>query len=98
MLHQMLPIVAIRLADTAKNYTVFDLSHKLRERGWVISAYTLPANAQEIAMMRIVVREHLSRDMVEILFEDIQKAIKALETGEKTTGNGSPPRKGQHVC
>ncbi|MCP5491684.1 MAG: glutamate decarboxylase [Chlamydiales bacterium] len=95
---QMLPIVAIRLTDDVKNYTVFDLSHKLRERGWVISAYTLPANAQDTAIMRIVVREHLSRDMVEILFADIQNAIKALETGQKTTGNGSSPRKGQHVC
>ncbi|MCK4935035.1 MAG: glutamate decarboxylase [Simkaniaceae bacterium] len=74
----MLPIVAVRLKETVKNFTVFDLSSKLRERGWVIAAYTLPQNAQEIAIMRIVVREHFSHDMAEILYKDINNACAVL--------------------
>lgn len=80
---KMLPIVAIRLNDNIKNYTVFDLSSKLRERGWVISAYTMPANAEDVAIMRIVVREHFSRDMADILYSDTMKACKELEVGHK---------------
>lgn len=75
---QMLPIVAVRLKDDIKNYTVFDLSAKLRERGWVMSAYTMPPNAEEIAIMRVVVREHFSKDMADILFKDIMEACDFL--------------------
>ena len=78
---QMLPIVAVSLKDSVKNFTVYDLSRKLRERGWVIPAYTMPENAQEVALMRIVVREHFSRDMADILHQDILNACEALETG-----------------
>ena len=88
---QMLPIVAMKLKSSVKNYTVFDLSHKLRERGWVISAYTLPPNAEHIAIMRVVVREHFSRDMAEILSADIQNACKELDKPTKT-----PPVKKGH--
>jgi glutamate decarboxylase len=94
---QSLPIVAMRLKDESKGYTVFDLSKKMRERGWVISAYTMPPNAQEVAIMRVVVKENFSHDMADILFQDIQDACKALEgKGEK------PPSKpeGRHhpIC
>lgn len=74
-----LPIVAMRLRDEQEPFTVFDLSDKLRERGWVVSAYTLPPNAQKIAIMRVVVREHFSLDMAEILFKDIMEACETLE-------------------
>lgn len=76
---QMLPVVALKLKDEIKNYTVFDLSDKIREKGWVISAYTMPPNAEEVAIMRVVVREHFSRDMCDILFNDIVEACDYLE-------------------
>ena len=79
---QFLPIVALRLKDEG-NYTVFNLSDKLRERGWIISAYTMPANAQNIAVMRVVVREHFSKDMADILFQDIMNACEHFEKAEK---------------
>ena len=83
---QMLPIVAVKLKDSVKKFTVYDLSAKLRERGWVIAAYTMPANAEEVSLLRMVVREHFSRDMADILFQDIEKACNFLE-------NGAPPIK-----
>ena len=88
--------------DDIRKYTVFDLSAKLRERGWIISAYTMPPNAEEIAIMRVVVREHFSRDMAEILFEDtmkacdfLQKAGGTTEAPEETSGKG---KKKHHTC
>jgi len=95
----MLPVVTIRLKDSIKNYTVFDLSSKLRERGWVVSAYTLPPNAEKTAIMRVVVREHFSRDMAGILLEDIQKACAHLEQNPAPhVPEHEAGKKTNHVC
>lgn len=93
------PIVAIKLKSSIQNYSVFNLSHKLRERGWVISAYTLPPHAEDIAIMRIVVKENFSRDMADILYEDIQKAIHELQKGARRQKLNAPS-KGKHhpIC
>jgi len=93
----LLPIVTFKLKE-AVNYTVFDLSHKLRERGWILPAYTLPPNAESIAIMRVVVRENFSRDMVDILLADIMNACEVLE-GTKAEGivPQRSPRRGHHI-
>ncbi|MCP5504033.1 MAG: glutamate decarboxylase [Chlamydiales bacterium] len=94
---QMLPIVAVKLKDSITNYTVYDLSSKLRERGWVIAAYTMPENAQEIALLRVVVRENFSRDMADILYQDIEKACAALNS-KKTTKKPQVTGKHHPIC
>ncbi len=50
----------------------------MRERGWIVPAYTLPPNAQHITVLRMVVKENFSRDMVDMLAHDIHVALKAL--------------------
>jgi glutamate decarboxylase len=76
-----LPLVTIALKGN-QPFTVFDLSKELRERGWIVPAYTMPENAQEIAVLRLVVREGLSRDMAGILVDDLKRAIANLRTRE----------------
>jgi glutamate decarboxylase len=78
-----LPIIATSLKGEP-NFTVFDLSDRLRERGWIVPAYTLPPNAEEISVLRVVCRESFSRDLAEILIEDILRAVKSLEKGDPT--------------
>lgn len=73
-----LPVVTVTLKGAA-DYTVFDLSHKLRERGWILPAYTLPPNAENVAIMRVVVKENFSRDMADLLYDDIINATRVLE-------------------
>jgi len=73
-----LPVVTFRLTNPA-GFTVFDLSEKLRQRGWIVPAYTMAPNAQHIAVLRVVVREVLSRDMIDLLLGDIGRAMAALE-------------------
>lgn len=86
MIHRgdLLPIVAMRLEKKITGYSVFDLSSKLRERGWVMSAYTLPPDAEHIAILRVVVRENFSRDMVNLLFQDIMEACDKLEEPQES--------------
>jgi len=71
------PIVTVQLKNCA--FTVFHLSEKLRQKGWIVPAYTLPADADDIAVLRMVVKESFSKDLVEMLFNDIMESIKTLE-------------------
>jgi glutamate decarboxylase len=73
-----IPVFAFALKDTS-NYTVFDLSDKLREHGWQVPAYTLPPKADDIAVLRVVVREGFSRDLADMLIADLKKAIDYFE-------------------
>jgi glutamate decarboxylase len=63
-------------------FTVFQLSAQLRQKGWIVPAYYLPKNAQDVAVMRMVIKENFSRDMVELLFNDIKEAYHRLELSE----------------
>jgi glutamate decarboxylase len=45
---QRIPVVALTLNKSVKNFNEFDVSFKVRERGWVLSAYAMPPDAQDI--------------------------------------------------
>ncbi|MHB1766060.1 MAG: glutamate decarboxylase [Gammaproteobacteria bacterium] len=73
-----IPVFAMRLKDSSR-FTVFDLSRQLRLRGWQVPAYTLPENATEVAVLRLVIREGFSHDMAELLMKDLKQAVTDLE-------------------
>ena len=68
------PIVAVR-AREGEELNLADVSRRLRERGWIVPAYTLPPNAENITLLRMVVKEDFSRDMVDMLAHDVRAAI-----------------------
>jgi glutamate decarboxylase len=70
-----LPVFAFRLREDVTNYTVFEVSRGLRERGWQVPAYTLPANLEDVAVLRIVVRNGFSADLAEILLDDLARIV-----------------------
>ena len=74
-----IPVFAFRMKEGAP-YSVFDLSAKLRERGWQVPAYTMPANIEDMAVLRVVVREGFSRDLASLLLDDLQKAVRHFES------------------
>jgi glutamate decarboxylase len=73
-----LPVFAFRLREDVTNYTVFEVSRGLRERGWQVPAYTLPAHLEDVAVLRIVVRNGFSPDMADILLDDLTRVIEDL--------------------
>lgn len=75
------PLVTVKLKDA--EFTVFQLSDKLREKGWIVPAYTLPENAQDVAVMRMVIKENFGRDMVDMLLADLMGAYHNLEQSEE---------------
>jgi glutamate decarboxylase len=72
-----LPVFAFTLRDAA-GFTVFDLSERLRERGWLVPAYTFPANLTGTAVLRIVVRNGFSRDLADLFLADLERHWRAL--------------------
>jgi glutamate decarboxylase len=74
------PIVALRASDPERTDLTL-LSHLLREHGWIVPAYTLPPEAQHITVLRMVVKENFSRDMVDMLAHDLRTALHTLRSG-----------------
>lgn len=74
-----LPLVAFRLnPKDGHKFDEFAIAHQLRERGWVVPAYTMAPNAGKLKMMRVVVREDFSRSRCDALISDIKLAFETL--------------------
>jgi glutamate decarboxylase len=74
-----LPVFAFTLEDGDRHYTVFDVSERLRDRGWLVPAYTFPENRQDLAALRIVIRNGVSRDLADLLVADLARHVDYLE-------------------
>jgi glutamate decarboxylase len=74
-----LPVFAFALDDAERPYTVFDVSERLRDRGWLVPAYTFPENRQDLAALRIVVRNGMSRDLADLLIADLRRHVEYLD-------------------
>jgi glutamate decarboxylase len=72
---RLFPVVALRARDP-ETLDLFALSRRLRQRGWIVPAYPLPANAEDVTVLRMVVRENLSRDMCDLLVADVDAAVR----------------------
>jgi glutamate decarboxylase len=70
-----LPVFAFTTTDDITRFNVFDVSRRLREFGWLIPAYTFPANRQDLAVLRVVCRNGFSLDLADRLVEDLQSLL-----------------------
>ncbi len=79
-----LPLVAFRL-DPKKghHYDEFAVAHQLRERGWVVPAYTMAPHSEKLKMMRVVVREDFSRSRCDALIKDFKLVLDNLNNMDK---------------
>ena len=82
-----IPAVSWVIKDRAKpGYTLFDLSDRLRMRGWQAAAYTMLPNISEVVVMRLLIRHGFSRDMADMLLEDFRRAIDFLQKHPSING------------
>ncbi len=65
-------------SKTAK-WTLFDLQDKLQQSGWMVPAYTMPKSIDDMVVMRVVVRQGMSRDMADMLLSAITDAVAEFE-------------------
>jgi len=88
-----LPVLAFTVRDEITNYTVFDVSASLRERGWLVPAYTFPEHREDLSVLRVVVRAGMTSDMADAFLADLRKQTASLESLEGPL----PKRNAEHA-
>ncbi|MFI2209915.1 glutamate decarboxylase [Streptomyces sp. NPDC020141] len=73
-----LPVFALTVADGVTAFDVFDVSRRLRERGWLVPAYTFPENRTDLSVLRVVCRNGFSADLGDLLMEDLTQLLPEL--------------------
>lgn len=76
-----LPLVAFRLdsENQKRKYDEFAVAHCLREKGWIVPAYTMAPHSEQLKLMRVVVREDFSKNRCDTLVTDISLALQTLD-------------------
>ncbi len=70
---------AFKLKDEIDNFSVFDVSNAMRERGWQLPAYTFPKNREDLAALRVVVRLGFTHDLADLLVADLKRQLPRLQ-------------------
>ena len=76
--HGGLPAVAYRLTEGDHGFTLYDVSERVRMRGWQIASYPLPSDREDTVVQRILIRHGVSRDLAQLVLKDIKSAIEHL--------------------
>jgi len=94
-----LPLVCAKVADGV-GFTAYDVSARMKARGWIVPAYTLAKDAEHVAVLRVVVREGLSRDMADLLVADFHRVGEELGAlpPEVRSAVAHRPHKSAKVC
>ena len=74
-----MPVLSFTVADDVP-YTAYDVSDRLRYHGWQVPAYTMPANAEDVVVLRVVVREGMTADLGKTLLTDLAQAATDLQS------------------
>ncbi len=80
-----IPVFAMALRDDVP-YSVFDVSDRLRIKGWQVPAYTMPDDATDVAVLRVVIREGFSYDLADALLGDLEEAVDHLQADPPAAG------------
>src|SRR5579863_5542198 len=76
-----IPAVSWTMRDPAHaGYSLFDLSERLRGRGWQVAAYTMVPNIADMTAMRVLIRHGASRDFADGLLEDIRRSLEYFKS------------------
>jgi glutamate decarboxylase len=90
-----LPAFAFTTAGEVTAFNVFDVSRRLRERGWQVPAYNLPANRTDLAVLRIVVRNGFTHDLADLLLNDLRRLLPEL-AAQPVAAHPAPAASGFH--
>lgn len=80
--------------EVSPGFNLFDLSDRIRSRGWQIAAYAMPAEREDLVIMRILVRHGVSRDLADLLLDDLQRCIAYFAKNPMQHGSGSEESSG----
>lgn len=82
-----LPVVAFRLSDEFQrefpHVKQEAISQMMRARQWIIPNYKLPQNEDKTEILRVVVRENMSVELLEKLVEDVCQVTEGMIESDK---------------
>ena len=81
---KFLPVVVVKLKENYE-FSVYDISKALNQYGWIVPAYSLPKNSEEVTVLRMVVKENFSHDFAQKLMQDMDKVLQELSQGKQST-------------
>jgi glutamate decarboxylase len=74
--HGGIPGVCWELKDpVSSSFTLYDFADRLRERGWLVPAYSMPPNREDLVIQRILVRHGFTREMADQLLVEMRNAL-----------------------
>ncbi len=91
-----LPVVTFAVSPDVSKYDGYDVSRKLREAGWLVPAYTMPPNREDLTVLRVVVRNGFSHDMAELFLRDLRTAVDWLDNLESPLPHEAKPSNFHH--
>ncbi len=92
-----IPALAWRIrAGCSVPYTLYDLADRLRTRGWLVPAYSMPPAAETVVVQRILVKQGMSIDMAKLLLDDFAREIEFFNTHAAHGFNGKEASAGNH--
>jgi glutamate decarboxylase len=72
-----LPVFAWTLKENT-HWSLYDLADRLRDRGWQVPAYRMPANRDDMVVQRAVIRNGFTCDLADMLVRDIKRHLEWL--------------------
>ena len=75
--HKGIPAVSWSLKEDfdTHGYTLYDLSDRLRMRGWQVPSYSMGPNREDLVVTRVLVRHGFSKDLAALFIEDVKSCL-----------------------
>ncbi len=70
-------------ADTPWN--LYDLADRMRTRGWLVPAYSLPTRLEGLTIQRVLLRHGFSEELARLFLTDLQTNVDALNAHPPST-------------
>lgn len=78
-----IPVVTWKIKDDANvNFSLYDFTDRLRINGWLIPAYSMPKNIEDMVIARIVVKHGFSKDLAAELIDDMKRHLEYFKEQE----------------
>ena len=71
-----IPGLCWELKDPASSsFTLYDFADRLRERGWLVPAYSMPPNREDLSIQRILIRHGFTQEMADQLVGEMTAVL-----------------------
>jgi glutamate decarboxylase len=85
-----IPGLCWRLKDPDSSpFTLYDVADRLRERGWLVPAYSMPPDREDLVIQRILVRHGFTQAMADELLIELERALEHLRDNPRPVGAGA---------